>query len=342
METIGPFNIKYDADTIDQQLLCKGLCGIENLDQTCYLNSIVQCLSNTKWLRNYILTDIFRDHIDMNKHHFIMVNELSKVFRGLWWNNALIRPEQFVYWTRRLNDKLGDGQFATGGQKDSGEFLIYLLDMVHESLSKPLEDMCSIDKTIYDFYKNGYSEIVHKFGIHLNNSITCTNCGHVSTKYDPANVLTLEIPNCDGTTTLHDCLGNFMKVEHLDDDNKYKCEKCNVMTNAEKKLNIVDTSEYLIINLKRFEYVDSDRIIKKNVLVDFPIDNLDMSKYIKNGKRYRLYSTSNHIGSRNAGHYYSCCLNNEKWYKYDDAIVTTLNITDIVNPTAYVLFYEQI
>lgn len=43
-----------------------------------------------------------------------------------------------------------------------------------------------------------------------------------------------------------------------------------------------------------------------------------------------------------AGHYTAYCLNhvNEQWYEYDDQYVTEVDVSQVINSEAYVLFYR--
>ena len=78
----------------------------------------------------------------------------------------------------------------------------------------------------------------------------------------------------------------------------------------------------LIVTLKRF----TNSIRKNQSLVDFPFDNLDLSKYVigydPKSFNYELYGICNHTGGVMGGHYYAYVKNaNEKWYEFNDARV---------------------
>ena len=87
--------------------------------------------------------------------------------------------------------------------------------------------------------------------------------------------------------------------------------------------------------------------IKNNTFIDFPVQNLDLTKYIirnNNNKKieYNLIGIINHYGGAYYGHYTASCLNRNKWYKFDDEIVSPLKDNKIVTDSAYVLFYQRL
>ena len=102
------------------------------------MNSIVQCLSNTKELREFFLTNKFKNFEKTDVPQFIMVSELNKLFRGLWFDNAIVSPKGFFHYLQVLSYKLGSGQFVGNNQNDSSELLIFILDTLHEGLCKPV------------------------------------------------------------------------------------------------------------------------------------------------------------------------------------------------------------
>ena len=138
---------------------------------------------------------------------------------------------------------------------------------------------------------------------------------------------------------LDELLTNFSQIEKLSNNNEWYCPKCKKLQLADKKMEIYSLSEVLIIHLKRFR---NNRKIEN--LVDFPIEGLDLSKYLPNKKEkyiYDLFGVSNHTGSLNGGHYYAYCKNwkDGEWYEFNDSHVSKIDRKKIVSDNAYVLFY---
>jgi len=154
--------------------------------------------------------------------------------------------------------------------------------------------------------------------------------------------------------SLEKCFNEFSKEEKLDNDNLWNCPNCNERLQANKKIELYNLPKILIIHLKRF-----NNNKKINSLIDFPIKDLDLDKYISKEKdkdennkymsetKYDLFGVVNHYGSLEYGHYTSFCKNqhNSNWYEYNDRIVNEIQIEKeeetIVNPNAYILFYRQ-
>ena len=85
---------------------------------------------------------------------------------------------------------------------------------------------------------------------------------------------------------------------------------------------------------------------KNQCLVDFPFDNLDLSKYVigydPNSFKYELYGICNHSGGVMGGHYYAYVKNaNNKWYTFNDASVSEISESQLKTPYAYCFFYRK-
>ena len=98
----------------------------------------------------------------------------------------------------------------------------------------------------------------------------------------------------------------------------------------------------LIITLKRF----SNTGTKNNVNVDFPIEDLDLTKFIigynKDSYKYELYGICNHMGGVLGGHYTSYVKNsNNKWYHFNDQSVDEIDESEIKSEKAYCFFYRK-
>ena len=143
---------------------------------------------------------------------------------------------------------------------------------------------------------------------------------------------------------LLDLLENFGKKEKLTEENKWFCPKCKKEQLAEKKIEIFTIPEILILHLKRFK-----NNLKLGNLVNFPIENLDMEKYMiynekkVNNNLYDLFAVANHYGGLNGGHYISYCKNflNNKWFEFNDSFISEIHQKKIVSSSAYLLFYKR-
>ena len=102
----------------------------------------------------------------------------------------------------------------------------------------------------------------------------------------------------------------------------------------------------LIIILKRYS-PDGQR--KNNALVDFPLDDLDLSKYVVGYKassyKYTLIGVANHMGGIAGGHYTAFVSvpsdDANKWYCFNDSMVSDCDQDMVVSPSAYCLFYRK-
>ena len=154
---------------------------------------------------------------------------------------------------------------------------------------------------------------------------------------------------------LYDCLNLFNSEEILEGDNEWYCNICKMHRDVNKKMDIFKTPYYLIIQLKRFKqdnemgqrsFFNLFSSNKNSSLVSFPINDLDLSKYIvskeKQGKKYKLIGVINHYGGSSFGHYTAYCLNDGQWFEYNDDSVSLINENNIISSAAYVLFYKRI
>lgn len=146
--------------------------------------------------------------------------------------------------------------------------------------------------------------------------------------------------------SLYKCLETFLQEEPLGPEDMWYCPGCKNHRQASKKLDLWRLPEILVIHLKRFQY---SRFMKNKLetLVDFPVDNLDLSSYITHGKQksyhYTLYAISNHFGSMGGGHYTAFVHHGgDQWYDFDDSRVYPISKEKIKSSAAYVLFYRRV
>ncbi|KAG7552658.1 Peptidase C19 ubiquitin carboxyl-terminal hydrolase [Arabidopsis thaliana x Arabidopsis arenosa] len=147
--------------------------------------------------------------------------------------------------------------------------------------------------------------------------------------------------------SLFSCLEAFLAEEPLGPDDMWFCPSCKEHRQANKKLDLWKLPDILVFHLKRFTY---SRYLKNKIdtFVNFPIQDLDLSKYVKNKNGqsylYELYAVSNHYGGLGGGHYtaYAKLIDDNKWYHFDDSHVSSVNESEIKNSAAYVLFYRRV
>ncbi|KAJ9549733.1 hypothetical protein OSB04_022276 [Centaurea solstitialis] len=148
--------------------------------------------------------------------------------------------------------------------------------------------------------------------------------------------------------SLFSCLDAFLKEEPLGPDDMY-CPGCKEHRQATKKLDLWRLPDIIVFHLKRFSY---SRFLKNKLdtFVNFPIHNLDLSKYVKSkdvaggSSVYELYAISNHYGGLGGGHYsaYAKLVEEDRWYHFDDSHVTPVSEGDIRTAAAYLLFYRRV
>uniref|UniRef100_I3IZD7 ubiquitinyl hydrolase 1 n=1 Tax=Oreochromis niloticus TaxID=8128 RepID=I3IZD7_ORENI len=160
-----------------------------------------------------------------------------------------------------------------------------------------------------------------------------------------------------GHFTLEQCLNLFTKPEVLAPEEAWYCPKCQQHREASKQLLLWRLPNVLIIQLKRFSFRSFIWRDKINDMVDFPVRNLDLSKFCIGQKDemqqppiYDLYAVINHYGGMIGGHYTAYArLPSDKnsqrsdvgWRLFDDSTVTMVDESQVVTRYAYVLFYRR-
>ncbi|XP_035723560.1 ubiquitin carboxyl-terminal hydrolase 8-like [Vespa mandarinia] len=330
-----------------------GITGLKNLGNSCYMNSIIQCLSNTPKLSTYFIDNLYADDLNRNNENVSqtqVVTNVAEVIKALWTGQyKRISPHC-------LKVAIGQYklQFSSYEQQDSHEFLTFLLDWMHSELRKKVKiqvKMTTAEKEWDKAMDSQESIISELFFGQLRSTITCSSCQKDSTTYETFNSLTMSLPHTN-RCTLDDCIQRFVTGQKVVG---WKCPKCQAPREATKKFDFIKLAPIIVIHLNRFAE-SGGWLEKRNTTVDFPLKEFNLKPYLiidhdapMNNARfctYNLYAMSNHYGTMEGGHYTAFCKNSvqNKWYKYDDQTVTEVSPSQVKsqNNSAYLLFYTSL
>ena len=339
---------------------CEGFVGIRNLQCICYMNSMLQQFFMVPSFRYNLLQVL--DNIAPNTNNQSNVDDnflhqCQRMFSFLELSQRQdYNPLGFCYSFKDWDGNPTDVKI----QQDSQEFLNRFFDKIDEAI-KP---------TNFKYLLNSV------FGGKTCSQLICENgCGNIKNRFEDFYNLSLEVNNMKN---LNDSLEKFISPERIDD---FKCDTCNKNVTITKKNSLSELPNVLIIHLQRifFNY-EIDKNEKINSKLEFPkVLNLkpytieDMTRrsaakknkesteetnfenfetdeiYFKHNSyyEYNLAGVVVHLGSAEAGHYYSyintvrngtdkeMVFNKEdenhvtSWLEYNDSRISKFNVNKI-------------
>jgi len=352
--------------------------GFPNLGNTCYMNSILQCLFNTEALEISLAKN--KDFIEKSPSSLTnkFIEALSSAFaKPSGAKNMSVPLFQF----KRALEKVVP-MFKGYAQHDAHEFFSLLLEKMHDELnnapkkSRPYMDfdvltqnkqLCEIAEE-WEKYSQEKDDSLLKsiFGGMLLTEVRCSHCNHISYKFEDSLDLSLNIANLNtdasssassdassdsGTTSLYTCLKDFVRPEFLEG---YACDKCKRKDTSSKRTLLWKQPEVLVVQLKRFVYdLYGEREAVKDD-VSFPLENLRLDHFTheesnEDKGKYKLYGIVNHFGDLESGHYIAFVYNEYQrcWLQYNDNQVSTIDEEDIEefakgSSEPYILFYKRV
>ncbi|XP_070572719.1 ubiquitin carboxyl-terminal hydrolase 32-like isoform X2 [Ptychodera flava] len=205
-EEMSSLAFKKGLDKKKQVPTDKGATGLSNLGNTCFMNSALQCISNTQPLTQYFNKNVHlyefnrTNPLGMKGH---IAKRYGDLVQDLWSGTSKSIAPLKLRWT------IGKyaPRFNGFQQHDSQELLAFLLDGLHEDLNrvqhKPYVELKDSDgrpdeEVAEEAWENhmvrNRSIIVDLFHGQLRSQVRCTACGHESVRFDPFTYLSLPLP----------------------------------------------------------------------------------------------------------------------------------------------------
>lgn len=290
--------------------------GNPNLGNTCFFNSVLQLLAQCTVLNKLLIeNNIEGTLIDIYKRY---INSYMNSVNG----SKLADPREIVMHVSKM---LGRRSWS---QEDSDQYVGFIIDCIIDEFKEwakknPELIVANKSMTLDDL-------IINLFTIKCNKQIFCSECGYISKTNDDIHKLYLSINNVQPNTNLNELLTTYVD-ETLDSDNKWKCDKCNGLIEANIKRNIYKWPKYFIITLKRYANNNHKINTEINMPQSFSFDN----------KNFYLRGFIYHMGSTGGGHYVYYGNKNNKWFLFNDSSVSEIDQNTIngVIKTGYVYLY---
>ncbi|NWT32377.1 UBP42 hydrolase, partial [Cardinalis cardinalis] len=319
---------KISMDWQQRQRPGAGLC---NLGSTCYINVILQCLTYTPPLANYLLS--YQHSQACHQQGFCMMCTMEAHVRkvlppatNLGSSATAILPGAVLRDLKFIGE-----EFEYGRQENAYEFLRCTLDAMHRACLSCHLDVSSQETTI-----------VHQiFGGFIKSRVTCLSCQAAVDSYKAFLDVSLDIRvrASSLTTVLEDCV----TPKQLDQTECFRCSKCKKKGAASKKVTVHRAPRILTLCLERADQWTGTKISK---FVEYP-EYLDLRPYMSDtaGEPLlcSLYAIVVHTGDTCLEGHFLCYAkaSNGLWYKMDDESVANCDIHTVPGQQAYLLFYAR-
>lgn len=250
--------------------------GLMNLGNTCYMNSVLQCLVGTTRLSEQFLNRSYQVHHESKlgyngrlAHTFgSLVSEMYMVALRHGGRNVYIAPNHMKMMCGQISET-----FRGQDQQDCHEFLNFLLDGLHEDLNekgnRPPPPTLTEQEEAHRERLNLHEAAAGEWLRYTNNNLSpvsqlcqgqylsqlqCRVCGCKSTTYNPFSCLSIPIFSQYSEVRLEDCFKLFTSSELLEGDDAWHCPRCKKRQPTVKTMRISRMPQYLMIHLKRFKH----------------------------------------------------------------------------------------
>lgn len=314
----------------------------------------------------------------MNESLFTSLKDIFESIIGHQSRTGIISPLKFLEILRKENE-----MFRSAMHQDAHEFLNLLLNQVVDNVemySKMLpaingsmngapngtadpsmEGALSAMSKAHNAIGGSSTGWVHNlFEGLLTSETRCLTCENTSQRDEAFMDLSVDLEAHSSVTA---CLRKFSEEEMLCERNKFHCDNCGGLQEAEKRMKIKRLPRILALHLKRFKYTEDLQRLQKlfhRVVYPFHLRLFNTTEDAEDPDRlYELYAVVVHIGGGPYhGHYVSIIKTQDRgWLMFDDELVEPVDKSFVKNffggepkpgvqdarqlACAYVLFYQE-
>ena len=300
-----------------------------------------------------------------------LFSSLKDIFEAIYAHQSrvgVVSPSRFLEVLRRENE-----MFRTAMHQDAHEFFNLLLNEVVsnvEAYAKKLDEKETAEaSTVNGSADKGHIENalasstikkpalntrwVHElFEGTLTSETKCLTCETVSQRDEAFLDLSVDL---DEHTSVTSCLRKFSEEEMLCERNKFHCDRCGGLQEAEKRMKIKRLPKILALHLKRFKYTEDLQRLQKlfhRVVYPYDLRLFNTTDDAEDPDRlYELYAVVVHIGGGPYHGHYIAIIKTEDhgWLLFDDEMVEPVDKSYVQNffgdrpglACAYVLFYQE-
>ncbi|KAL0238287.1 hypothetical protein GEMRC1_012760 [Eukaryota sp. GEM-RC1] len=182
----------------------RGITGLSNIENTCFMNSIIQSISHCVDLTEFVLSDEFKR--DLNKNN----SNGSKGKIALAWRETvqnLWNGKASVYTPTKLKHEVEMMASQLLKQHDSQEFLSFLLDNLQKDLNRvrqmpnfdividsDQEEFRIAEESIQRFNAHNQSRVGELFTSLYRSKLKCPTCKKTSVTFTTTNQISVPIP----------------------------------------------------------------------------------------------------------------------------------------------------
>ncbi|XP_050410971.1 ubiquitin carboxyl-terminal hydrolase 44 isoform X3 [Patella vulgata] len=367
--------------SVRKRTLIPGVTGLRNLGNTCYMNSILQCLGHLDEFRDFIL-DLDFSNVWSPVGTPSARKEKMPYKPSTRTNHRLNTSDYFQHLSKPVNSPCESrnkgGLIGGGGFPSSSVQLHSSFHLNNIELLDKLEE----EVPLLPEYSHHSNILADTFQGQLISQVTCLKCDNQSSTHEPYLDLSLEFPDryqitssntnvSNASCHVTEMLTKFTEIEMLEGP-IYACEYCNkklveagdnkpsILSEACKQLLLNKLPPVLRLHLKRFRekstklFVNSrwsGRYHREKISTHVSFDeDLDMSPYCSDSVSwtsctYRLSGVVVHHGwGFGSGHYTAYCWSSEaeSWLNCNDSKVEFCSLGDVQKSQAYILFYTQV